>query len=225
MTSLIGVLAISVACIAVSSPRIAGRPWPPALLSAAAGVSLAYFVVHQLPEAANATVTWEFTREWSRYDDLHAYLFLLGGVVGTLVLRFAQRGEHGFAARPRIAYVEPTLAALLVGYVMAGHAGDDVLTIGLFAIAVGLHLAIGAHGLSRRFASPFAGAALTLSLLIGLGIGSLTSAPVEIVAGMSALLAGGVMTTVVSELGDGQRHFAAFVAGVLLETVLIAVAL
>ena len=91
--TLIAALVIALACVVAAEPRLLGRRWPPYLLSAGAGIGIAYVVVHLLPEIAiGAEIVRRSTEGRLPYAELHAYLLVLIGIIGTLFLRGLQTG-------------------------------------------------------------------------------------------------------------------------------------
>lgn len=221
MPGLLAAVAIATCCIAAAEPRLGGRAWPPRLLSAGAGIGLAYLIVHLLPETADATKTWQFTASWFHYDYLHAYVFILVGIFGTLMLRFLQHGQHGFSPHARIVVVQPTIAAALVGYVLATRTDAEIASLIIFSTAIGLHVVISAHALATQSQSPSGGIVLAAAIITGYAIASATNPPTEVIAGLTAVLAGGVMTHVINEVQDEEHHFGALGVGALLETALL----
>lgn len=205
---------IAFACIAVSESRLLGRKWPETVLSAGAGISIAYVVVHVLPELAQgAEIVRRSANGTLPYAEVQVYVLVLVGIIGTLLLRSIQLGLHGMTLHPRIRLVQPALSALIVGYLLAVRDDPEVRPLLIFAIAIGLHITINAHGLVTKLGSPLGGVALAATIAIGFGLGSTWEAPAVVVAGFVALLAGGVMTRTIRELVDQERHLIALIIG------------
>lgn len=219
---LIAAICIAAACVVVAEPRLLGRAWPGIAVSAAAGVGLAYVVVHLLPEiAAGAeTIRVRFDGELP-YAEIHAYLLVLVGIIGTLALRASEKGLHGMRPHPRVRIIQPALSALIVGYLLAVRDSTEIGPIVIFAIAIGLHVAINAHTLATKLGSPQGGLVLAGAIALGYLGGVAYEAPPVAVAGCIALLAGGVMTRVIHEVLDEERHFLALCLGAAVETVLL----
>ena len=221
-TTLIAAIVIAAACIIVAEPRLLGRTWPVYLLAGGAGIGIAYVVVHLLPEIAiGAEVVRRSTQGKLPYAELHAYLLVLIGIIGTLLLRAAQTGLHGMAPHPRVRIVQPALSALIVGYLLAVRDNTDIGPIVLFTLAIGLHIALNAHGLAVKLKSPQGGSVLAAAIAIGYVAGLGWEAPPVVIAGLLSLLAGGVMTRTIHEILDEESHLAALTLGASLEAALL----
>ncbi len=220
--TLLAAIAIALACVVVAEPRLLGRKWPPYLLAAGAGIGIAYVVVHLLPEiAVGAEVVRRSTEGRLPYAELHAYLLVLIGIIGTLLLRAAQNGLHGMSPHPRVRIVQPALSALIVGYLLAVRDNTDVGPILLFTLAIGLHVALNAHGLAVKLKSPQGGTVLAAAIAVGYVAGLGWEAPPVVVAGLLSLLAGGVMTRTIHEILDEESHLVALSVGASLEAALL----
>ena len=214
-------LLMAFGCVAAAEPRLGGRPWSKVVVSAGSGIALAYLIVHLLPEVASDSKTWEFAAGWIHYDNLHAYIFLLLGIFGTLALRFFEKGQHGMAPHPQTAILQPAVASILVGYVLASGDDGELGSLLLFSLAIGLHMVISAHALATRLDTPLGGIVLAAGIAVGFAVGSVTSAPSEVIAGATAVLAGGVMTHTINEVQDEERHFGALAVGAVFEAALL----
>ena len=220
--TLLAAIAIALACVVVAEPKLLGRTWPPYLLAAGAGIGIAYVVVHLLPEiAVGAEVVRRSTEGRLPYAELHAYLLVLIGIIGTLLLRAAQNGMHGMAPHPRVRIVQPALSALIVGYLLAVRDNTDIGPILLFTLAIGLHVALNAHGLAVKLKSPQGGTVLAAAIAVGYVAGLGWEAPPVVVAGLLSLLAGGVMTRTIHEILDEESHLVALSIGASLEAALL----
>ncbi|MEI6688205.1 MAG: hypothetical protein WCN97_02455 [Thermoleophilia bacterium] len=221
-TTLLAAAVIALACVVVAEPRLLGRKWPPYLLAAGAGIGIAYVVVHLLPEIAiGAEVVRRSTEGKLPYAELHAYLLVLIGIIGTLLLRAAQTGLHGMAPHPRVRIVQPALSALIVGYLLAVRDNTEIGPILLFTLAIGLHIALNAHGLAVKLNSPQGGTVLAGAIAVGYVAGLGWEAPPVVVAGLLSLLAGGVMTRTIHEILDEESHLVALTIGASLEAALL----
>jgi hypothetical protein len=221
MTLVVAVL-IALACVAVAEPRLLGRAWPEPLLSAGAGIGVSYVVLHLLPELARGVGT---VSDGLRADlptaEVLVYGLVLVGILGTLALRAIQTGRHGLAPHPRVRLLQPALSALIVGYLLAVRDDPEIQPVLIFGLAIGLHVALNAHALATKLDSPLGGLALAGAIATGYLLGTLVEAPELWVAGIAALLAGGVMTRTIHELLDEERHLAALSAGAALEAGLL----
>lgn len=217
MTLVVAAL-IALACIVVAEPRLLGRAWPETLLSVGAGIGISYVVLHLLPELARGVGTFSdgLTADLPTAEVL-VYGLVLVGILGTLALRAFQKGRHGLAPHPRVRLLQPVLSALIVGYLLAVRDDPDIQPVLVFGLAIGLHVALNAHALATKLDSPLGGLALAGAIAAGYLLGSVAEAPEVWVAGITALLAGGVMTRTIHELLDEERHLVALTAGAALE--------
>ncbi len=220
--TLVAALAIAIACVVVAEPRLLGRAWPDPVLSFGAGIGISYVVMHLLPELARGVGTIsDGVGANLPTGEVLVYGLVLIGILGTLALHALQEGRHGLAPHPRIRLVQPALAALIVGYLLAVRDDPEVRPVLVFALAIGLHVALNAHALATRLGSPLGGLALAAAVVAGYGIGSVAEAPEAWVAGITALLAGGVMTRTIRELLDEERHLVALALGAAAEGALL----
>jgi hypothetical protein len=215
-------LAISLICVAAGDRRLLGGRWPEWLLSAGAGVGLAYVVVHLLPGLADAArVVGEEADGRIPFAEAAIYLVVLVGILATLVLRSWQHGRHGSQPHPGLRIAQPVGSALIVGYLIAVRDDPEVQPLLLFAVAIGLHLLVNAHTLTAKMDSPLGGLALAAAVVGGFGLGSLWQAPEAMVAAFVALLAGGVTARTLHEVVDEDRHLLALTGGAAAETALL----
>ncbi len=220
--TLVAAIVIALSCIIAAEPRLLGRRWPPYLLAAGAGIGIAYVVVHLLPEIAiGAEIVRRSTEGRLPYAELHAYILVLIGIIGTLFLRGLQSGLHGMTPHPRVSIVQPALSATIVGYLLAVRDDTEVGSILLFTLAIGLHIALNAHGMNIKLNSPQGGLVLAGAIAVGYALGIGWEAPPVVVAGLVALLAGGVMTRTIHEILDEESHLAALTVGATLEAALL----
>ena len=217
MTLVVATL-IALACIVVAEPRLLGRAWPETLLSAGAGIGISYVVLHLLPELARGVGTFSdgLTADLPTAEVL-VYGLVLVGILGTLALRAVQKGRHGLAPHPRVRLLQPALSALIVGYLLAVRDDPDIQPVLVFGLAIGLHVVLNAHALATKLDSPLGGLALAGAIAAGYLLGTVAEAPEVWVAGITALLAGGVMTRTIHELLDEERHLVALTAGAAIE--------
>jgi hypothetical protein len=122
---------------------------------------------------------------------------------------------------PRVRIIQPALSALIVGYLLAVRDDTEVGPIILFTLAIGLHIALNAHGLAVKLNSPQGGLVLAGAIAAGYALGVGWEAPEVVVAGLVALLAGGVMTRTIHEILDEESHLVALTVGATFEAALL----
>lgn len=225
--SLLAAAAIAIACIVVADPRLLGRAWPESIKSFGAGISVAYVVLHLLPSIGFAALGFNLD-----FGDLElnpttvVYALVLVGILATLVLRAVEQGTHGFQARPRIAIARPLASALILGYLLADKNDAEIEPVIVFAIAIGIHVAFGAHSLATELRLRSIGAIFALAIAGGYGIGLVPvlsePLPTDLI---TALLAGGVMATTIHEALSRQRRFTPLFVGAIIEAALLAILL
>jgi hypothetical protein len=142
------------------------------------------------------------------------------------VLRVIEQGSHGFAPRPRIAMARPLASAVILGYLLSDKNDVEVQPIIVFAIAIGVHVAFGAHGLATGLRLPSIGFAFAAAIAGGylLGFVPVLSEPLPTDL-MTALLAGGVMTTTIHEALSSKRRLSPLFLGAIVEGVLLVILL
>lgn len=192
------------------------RSW---LLSAAAGVSVAYVFVHLLPEIAEAQESvQERSSGWLAGFERHAYVVALVGLAVFYGLERAavtskrSRSEAGHAA----AEEEPTSPGAfwismgsfavynaIIGYLVVRRAEEDTIgALALFTGAIALHFLINDLGLrshhKRRY-DRLGRPLLTGAILLGWVVGVTTELSEAAVGLAIAFLAGGVVLNVMKE--------------------------
>jgi hypothetical protein len=82
-------------------------------------------------------------------------------------------------------------------------------------------VALNAHGLAVKLGSPQGGLVLAAAIAGGYALGMGWAAPPVVIAGLVALLAGGVMTRTIHEILDEESHLVALTVGASLEAALL----
>ena len=205
-------------------------------LSFAAGVSVAYMFVHVLP-ALHAI------REFQTHSPNPAVLFPAYGVylwtmVGFLVfygletMAAAQPvliGAVGHAAggspqRPWLHMAGFALYTSILTYMMVWTAKDG-LALGLFALAMGLHLFTIASNLGSHYREAYrrGGAMLALASLAGWGAAETLQLPIQWVLNLVAFVCGGVVVNAaIAELPrEKEGRYWAFLTGAASYTALL----
>lgn len=216
---------------------VAGRISRRRFLSFAAGVSVAYTFVHVLPAL-------HLIREFQTQAPSHSMVFPEHGVylwtmAGFLVFFGLQAmiapegvvnapGVHTASLpspRPRLQIAGFALYTLMLAYMMVWTAKDGV-ALGLFALAMGLHLSTIASNLSshcREAYRPRGALLLAAASLAGWGAAATLKIPAAWVLNLVAFVIGGVIVNAaIAELPkEGEASYGSFVAGAASYTALL----
>lgn len=197
------------------------------LLSASAGISLAYVFVHLMPELSGARLT--FVASTSMPTTFNGMVVYFLALVGFLVF-FSL--DH-FSKQARLAAAEgdvPDFSSriwgfaayvCLIGYLLVNNLDHSALASTAYAVAMGVHFLTfdhgfrdePGHGYRRRGHLLLAAAAP-----VGWGLGLIFSLPRDILALMLGFLSGGVIVnSMITELpSDKDGKLWPFLAGSLL---------
>lgn len=189
-------------------------------LSVAGGISVAYVVVHLLPEIAEyQEAVSEQAPTTLAMAERHLYVLALVGL-GTFygAERWARgtRRRQGTASAGATAFSFATYALYnaLIGYLLIRRQEGVVL----FAFAMGLHFVVNDHGLREHHAGPYhrygrwlVSGAVLLGALVGLG----WKVPQPAAGMVLAFIGGGTILNVLKEElpEDRESRFGAFAAG------------
>lgn len=189
-------------------------------LSVAGGISVAYVVVHLLPEIAEYQEAFsEQAPAGPMMAERHLYLLALVGL-GTFygVERWARstRRRQGTASAGATAFsfVSYALYNALIGYLLVRREDGVVL----FAVAMGLHFVVNDHGLREHHATAYHRSGRWLvsgAVLLGAVVGVASRVPEPAVGAVLAFIGGGTILNVLKEElpEDRESRFGAFAAG------------
>ena len=194
------------------------RHW---LLSAFGGISVAYAVVHLLPEVAHADRALSQAVEGILpFPERHAYLLLLAGLAvfyGMERLAISSRGASSERAEestpPGVFAISVASFAFynaLIGYLLVRRADEyDAAGLVLFAVALGVHFVVNDFGLrdhhKRRY-DHIGRWLLSASVLFGSVISAAVDLSAASVAAVLAFLSGAVILNVLKEELPDQRQ-------------------
>ncbi len=194
------------------------RHW---LLSAFGGISVAYAVVHLLPEVAEADEALSDAAEGTLpFLDRHGYLVVLAGLAVFYGLerlaalsRFPHPGHADEGTPPGVFAISVGSFAVynaLVGYLLVHRAdGQDAAGLALFAAALGVHFVVNDFALrdhhKRRY-EEMGRWMLSASILFGWVTGALVDLSEATVGLVLAFLAGGVILNVLKEELPDKRQ-------------------
>ncbi len=194
------------------------RHW---LLSAFGGISVAYAVVHLLPEVAEADEAISKAGEdIVPFLDRHAYLVVLAGLAVFYGLerlairsRSSHPGELPAETPPGVFALSVASFAVynaLIGYLLVHRAEEqDGAELGLFAAALGVHFVVNDFGLREHHQSRYRQVGrwlLSGSILFGWLIGVLLELSPASLGLILAFLAGGVILNVLKEELPAERQ-------------------
>ena len=188
-------------------------------LSFASGISVAYVFAHLLPEVAEAQAVFvEAGVERAVVGEGHVWLLALAGLVGFYGLARqakASREEvtgEGDRTERAVFWVQMASYAVynvLIGYLLGrGEAGDGSV-LWLFWIAMALHFFVNDYGLRTDHKDRYTHTGrwvLAAAVVAGSGLGRAVELPSPVVAGLVALLAGGVVLNVLKEELPEERE-------------------
>jgi hypothetical protein len=194
------------------------------LLSASAGISLAYVFVHMMPELAGARQNFvKWTSLPTVFDGMVVYVLAL---VGFLVFF----GLDRFSKRARLARAEGDIPDFgikvvgfaayvgLVSYLLVNNLDDSALASATYAVAMAVHFLTFDHGFREEAGGGYQRRGhllLAAAAPIGWGLGLLFALPQDVLALMLGFLSGGVIVnSMITELPSGETgRFWPFIAG------------
>lgn len=198
-------------------------------LSAAGGISVAYVVVHLLPELAEGQESVEAGGALGFIED-HVYIVALLGLAVFYGVELASRQQPSSARSPSAAFwLSMAWFAVynaIVGYLVVHREDDTTRTLVFFALALGLHFVVNDHALRERHRAAYhnLGRWLIVSALgVGWLVGKLTEISDPALGLLIAFLAGGVILNVMKEELPEERRssFTAFAAAAAGYTVVL----
>jgi hypothetical protein len=234
---LVAVVVLAVVHVGAERMRFVQGPPRSRALSAGGGISVAYVFVHLLPEIAEGQHALAETAEGLLpFLERHAHLLALLGLSlfyglerGAVVSRRRHGGGEGSA---EAGFFGLHLAAFalynaLIGYLLVLRAGErEVADLVLFTVALGVHLVVNDAGLRGHHQHKYDHVGrwiLAGALLVGWGVGAVTTVSEAALAALVALLGGAVVLNVLKEELPAEREsrFWAFALGAGGYTVLL----
>lgn len=211
-------------------------------LSAAGGVSLAYVFLHLLPEIAEGQEMLDASAGEDAWFGFGMYAVALAGLIAFFAAErmvrddgragreaLANDGEADTSASPAfwVHMASFTVYNAVTGYLLVHRAaspeGDEaspLVSMAVFALAMGLHFLLTDFGLSRDFQRSWRRIGrwlVTAALVAGWLVGQATDLPEVPLALVTAILGGGMILNVLKEEvpGDRKARIAPLVAGVV----------
>jgi hypothetical protein len=180
------------------------------LLSASAGISLAYVFVHMMPELAGARQTFiKWTAMPKVFDGMVVYFLALVGFLFFFGLdRFSKRARQALAAGDipdfNVKVIGFAAYVGLVAYLLVNNLENSALAEATYAVAMAVHFLTFDHGFREEPGGTYQKRGqflLALAAPVGWGLGLLFSLPQDILALMLGFLSGGVIVnSMITEL-------------------------
>ena len=189
-------------------------------LSAAGGISVAYVVVHLLPELARGQRSVEAGGAFSAVED-HVYVVALFGLALFYGVESVVHRRRSDGASPTGAFWLSmgsfAIYNAIIGYLVVHREEETTRTLVFFTLALGLHFLVNDHALREHHRDAYHELGrwlIVAALAAGWLVGELTDISDAALAVMSGFLAGGVILNVMKEElpEERQSSFAAFVA-------------
>lgn len=208
--------------------------------SFSAGASVAYIFVHLSPELAGARKV--FVEETGHpASTLAWYSIHLATMLGFVIFYGLDQFVMGLKTGKELSHSEEEHGgdtafwlhvgvfgayAWLVSYLLVDSLEEGTVSIGLYALAMGLHFLTVSHSLHREYGTLYDRKGdwlLAVCCLAGWGNGMLIDFPKPVVAVLLGLVAGGVIVnTLIGELPrEKEGRFFPFVWGAVFYTVLL----
>jgi hypothetical protein len=202
------------------------------LLSASAGISLAYVFVHMMPELSGARQTFvKWTSLPKVFDGMIVYFLALVGFLAFFSL-------DRYSTRPRAASAQGEVTdfnikvagfaayVCLVSYLLVNNLDDSLLASATYAVAMAVHFLTFDHGFREESGEGYlkwGHLLLAAAAPVGWGLGILFDLPQDVLALMLGFLSGGVIVnSMITELptGDAGRLWP-FLFGSLLYSLIL----
>ena len=226
-----GIVAVAVAIALAVLHLLAGRlrfldgvprnRW----LSVAGGISVAYVIVHLLPELAEYQ---EAVSETSLMGPLERHVYVLA-LIGLVVFYGLERwatgskarggGGEGEGAATAFSFASYAIYNAIIGYLLVHREGG----LAAFAVAMGLHFVVNDHGLRDDHRDAYHGYGrwlVSAAVIVGALAGLAGEVAEPVVGLLMAFIGGGVILNVLKEELPEEREsrFGAFLAGAVVYT-------
>lgn len=215
--ALVGLMAVHVLAGGVRFLDVVPRS---AWLSAAGGVSVAYVMVHLLPELGAGQDAVDEGLPGLGFLEDHVYVMALVGLALFYWVELATRS--GAPGRPslRFWFSIGSFAIYngLIGYLVIHRQDETQMGLLFFSVALGVHFVVNDHALRMRHERAYDVVGrwvLVAAVAIGWMVGELTEISEAALGLVVAFIGGGVILNVMKEElpADRQSRFWAFVAG------------
>lgn len=199
-------------------------------LSASSGISVAYVFIHILPDLSDAQQDFQTSTPLLNFLEHHVYVAALIGMVAFYGLeRLAKESrdknmaegdgdvtELGVFSLHMLSF---TAYNLLIGYLLLHREESGLVSLGLYATAIGTHLLVNDYGLRghhKRAYQKVGRWILAAAIIAGWVIGTQVAISEAALAVVFALLAGSIILNVLKEElpEERQSRFWIFAIGV-----------
>lgn len=206
-------------------------------LSAAGGVSVAYVFIHVLPELEEWQRIFE---EESKLSFLQHHLYLVA-LLGLAIFysieraaKLSKESERNIPKEEEDSYpgifwlhiISFAVYNLLIGYLLIHRDQGGLISLLIFAVAMGLHFLVNDFGLYDHYKHRYTQKGrwiVSLSIITGWLIGLMTEISESRLAVIFAFIAGGIILNVLKEELPEERksNFWAFFAGIFVYSILL----
>lgn len=201
-------------------------------LSFAGGVSVAYVIVHLIPEIAEYQDPVSRTAVGALVSlERHVYVLALAGLVAFYGVehasrrapnRHAENEDSSISAAAVFSFATYAVYNAIIGYLLVRR--EDGLL--LFAAAMGLHFLVNDYGLREHHRGTYDRVGrwmLSAMVILGVAVGYVADVPEGVVGLLVAFIGGGTILNVLKEELPAEREsrFGAFVVGVLVYTAVL----
>ena len=186
-------------------------------LSFAGGISVAYVFAHLLPQVAEGQQALaEAGLGGALVEEGHAWLLALFGLVAFYGLERAAKTSHDEADADRteaevfwLHMASYGLYNMVIGYLLSAGEGGGERGLFLFWLAMALHFLVNDAGLRAHHKARYTSVGrwvLAGAVVVGAGLGQTVEVHAAVIAGLVAVLAGGVMLNVLKEELPEERE-------------------
>ncbi|CAN5574529.1 hypothetical protein BH23BAC1_BH23BAC1_11370 [soil metagenome] len=199
-------------------------------LSIAGGASVSYIFIHLMPELAEGQQEInQISFPLFNYFTHHIYLLSLIGLCLFYGLEWYIKNQKNFedANTSKLDFwlhiSSFCIYNFLIGYLLLHREEEGILSLVFFSLAMGFHFLVNDYGLSKHHKLMYKKMGrwiLSLSILLGWGVGALSHLPKILTYSIIAFLAGGIFLNVLKEElpEDRKSNYWAFLTGAFIFT-------
>ncbi|RFU64219.1 hypothetical protein [Bacillus sp. V59.32b] len=202
------------------------------LLSVAGGISVAYVFVHILPELHKHQEELNDSGNALKFFENHVYVISMLGLAvfyGLEIMVRKSRKRKDVGTEAGIFWIHILVFCLynaLIGYLLIRGGGKDFTDLFLYFFALSVHFISNDHGLRKsheQIYDQYGRWLLSVSVLVGWGIGAIMAINEQTIGLLFAFLAGSIVLNVLKEELPEEResNYWAFCSGLLIYTVLL----